>query len=144
MLKCWKIDPNERPSFSTLVNSISGFAEITAGYSDVSITTTPLKQIYPLPPQVNRTVIYKQKRNATLMLGVPWTTLQLKSMCSARLKMKAAVMIHFCENLCVLLNISACYCVVNLLFYIVLEFEIGIYFLSCTSSACIIHLMLLS
>ena len=36
MLKCWNIDPNERPSFSTLVNSISGFAEITAGYLDVS------------------------------------------------------------------------------------------------------------
>ena len=36
MLKCWNSDPNERPSFSSLVNSISGFAEKTAGYLDVS------------------------------------------------------------------------------------------------------------
>ena len=36
MLKCWNSDPNERPSFSALVNSISGFAEKTAGYLDVS------------------------------------------------------------------------------------------------------------
>ena len=36
MLKCWNSDPNERPSFSTLANSISGFAEMTAGYLDVS------------------------------------------------------------------------------------------------------------
>ena len=36
MLKCWNSDPNERPSFSALLNSISGFAEKTAGYLDVS------------------------------------------------------------------------------------------------------------
>ena len=36
MLKCWNSDPNERPSFSTLVKFISGFAEKTAGYLDVS------------------------------------------------------------------------------------------------------------
>ena len=36
MLKCWNSDPKERPSFSVLVNSISGFAEMTAGYLDVS------------------------------------------------------------------------------------------------------------
>ena len=36
MLKCWNSDPKERPSFSALVNSISGFAEKTAGYLDVS------------------------------------------------------------------------------------------------------------
>ena len=36
MLKCWYSDPNERPSFSTLTKSISGFAEMTAGYLDVS------------------------------------------------------------------------------------------------------------
>ena len=36
MLKCWNSDPNERPSFSTLTKSISGFAEMTAGYLDVS------------------------------------------------------------------------------------------------------------
>ena len=36
MLKCWNSDPIERPSFSTLVKFISGFAEKTAGYLDVS------------------------------------------------------------------------------------------------------------
>ena len=36
MLKCWNSDPNERPSFSTLAKSISEFAEMTAGYLDVS------------------------------------------------------------------------------------------------------------
>ena len=36
MLKCWNSDPNERPPFSALLNSISGFAEKTAGYLDVS------------------------------------------------------------------------------------------------------------
>ena len=36
MLKCWNSNPNERPSFSTLVKFISGFAEMTAGYLDVS------------------------------------------------------------------------------------------------------------
>ena len=36
MLKCWNSDPIERPSFSTLVKFISGFAEKTAGYLDVN------------------------------------------------------------------------------------------------------------
>ena len=36
MLKCWNNDPNERPSFSALVKFISGFAEMTAGYLDIS------------------------------------------------------------------------------------------------------------
>ena len=36
MIKCWNSDPNERPLFSTLVKFISGFAEMTAGYLDVS------------------------------------------------------------------------------------------------------------
>ena len=36
MLKCWNSDPSERPSFSALVKFISGFAEMTAGYLDVS------------------------------------------------------------------------------------------------------------
>ena len=36
MLKCWNSDPNERPPFSVLVKFISGFAEKTAGYLDVS------------------------------------------------------------------------------------------------------------
>ena len=49
MLKCWNSDPKGRPSFSALLNSISGFAEKTAGYLDVSnfnpfeanVTATP-------------------------------------------------------------------------------------------------------
>ena len=36
MLKCWNNDPNERPSFSALMKFISGFAEMTAGYLDIS------------------------------------------------------------------------------------------------------------
>ena len=36
MLKCWNSDPDERPPFSDLVRSISGFAEMTAGYLDMS------------------------------------------------------------------------------------------------------------
>jgi len=36
MLKCWNSNPDERPPFSDLVSSISGFAEITAGYLDMS------------------------------------------------------------------------------------------------------------
>ena len=36
MLKCWNSDPNERPLFSQLANSISEFAEKIAGYLDVS------------------------------------------------------------------------------------------------------------
>ena len=36
MLKCWSSDPNERPPFSSLVKFISGFAEMTAGYLDIS------------------------------------------------------------------------------------------------------------
>ena len=36
MLKCWNSDPDERPPFSDLVSSISGFAEMTAGYLDMS------------------------------------------------------------------------------------------------------------
>jgi len=36
MLKCWSIDPDERPPFSDLVSSISEFAEMTAGYLGMS------------------------------------------------------------------------------------------------------------
>ena len=36
MLKCWNSDPDDRPPFSDLVSSISGFAEMTAGYLDMS------------------------------------------------------------------------------------------------------------
>jgi len=36
MLKCWNSNPDERPSFPDLVSSISGFAEITADYLDMS------------------------------------------------------------------------------------------------------------
>lgn len=35
MLKCWHSEPTERPSFSSLVSSISGFAETIGGYLDV-------------------------------------------------------------------------------------------------------------
>ena len=36
MFKCWNSDPDERPHFSDLVSSLSGFAEMTAGYLDMS------------------------------------------------------------------------------------------------------------
>ena len=36
MLKCWSIDPDERPPFSDLARSISEFAEMTAGYLDMT------------------------------------------------------------------------------------------------------------
>ena len=48
MLKCWNSDPKERPSFSALVNSISGFAEKTAGYLDVS-NYNPFEANIPTP-----------------------------------------------------------------------------------------------
>ena len=35
MLECWSSDPIERPTFSSLVRSTSGFAEMTAGYLSV-------------------------------------------------------------------------------------------------------------
>ena len=72
-----------------------------------SATTIPLKQAYPLPPQMERTMIIQQKRNLTLMTMFAWTILQLKSMGSVPLKMKAVMVIHFCENLRVQLNVSA-------------------------------------
>ena len=36
MLKCWNSNPDERPPFSDLIVSISGFAEMTDGYLDMS------------------------------------------------------------------------------------------------------------
>ena len=36
MLKCWRSESNERPSFSSLVGSISGLAEMIGGYLDIS------------------------------------------------------------------------------------------------------------
>ena len=35
MLQCWKFEPDERPSFSHLVNSLSQSIEVMAGYMDV-------------------------------------------------------------------------------------------------------------
>lgn len=36
MLQCWKPEPELRPSFSGLVDSISNFLEGVAGYMDIS------------------------------------------------------------------------------------------------------------
>jgi hypothetical protein len=35
MLQCWKLEPEKRPSFPILVNSLSQSIEAMAGYMDV-------------------------------------------------------------------------------------------------------------
>ena len=36
MLQCWELEPEKRPSFSSLVKSLSKFLESIAGYVDFS------------------------------------------------------------------------------------------------------------
>ena len=84
MFKCWNSDPNERPSFSALANSISGFAEMTAGYLDVSNYNPFEANVSTATTGAENGHIQTEVECDTI---VPWTILQLKSMCSAPLKM---------------------------------------------------------
>ena len=40
MLKCWEVEPNNRPSFCDLVKSLSKSLGIIAGYIDISAIRT--------------------------------------------------------------------------------------------------------
>ena len=39
MLQCWELEPDLRPSFSNLVESVSNFLENMVGYMDISAFT---------------------------------------------------------------------------------------------------------
>lgn len=40
MIKCWEYEPDDRPSFKELHNSISGYVKMIAGYLDMSFCPT--------------------------------------------------------------------------------------------------------
>ena len=44
MMSCWAKQPDERPSFSDIVTSISNYTEVIAGYLDINFN--PFKSMY--------------------------------------------------------------------------------------------------
>ena len=56
MLKCWQVNPDERPPFSTLVVLVSTDLERQAGYLDFSFpadaSPTPPSPTLPSPPLI--------------------------------------------------------------------------------------------
>ena len=43
MVKCWAIDPNNRPTFEKLSSTLSNLLQIAAGYLELSMVLLPSK-----------------------------------------------------------------------------------------------------
>ena len=97
MLKCWNSDPNERPSFSTLMNSISGFAEMTAGYLDVSNYNPFEGNVSTATPGVENGHI-QTKEDCDNNVGVPLDDPPVVINVQCPSENGSPVTIHVCEN----------------------------------------------
>ena len=74
MLKCWNSDPNERPLFSTLVSSISMFAEKITGYLDVGNYNSVEANIFNATPDGED----QAKKEHETNIGVPLNNHSIK------------------------------------------------------------------